>query len=338
MPGPGPLAKPPLLWQFRATGPIKSSPAVVGDTVYVASTDGVVSALALGTGEPRWSAPMGAGLGSASPLVIGRLVVVGDRAGAVHALESDTGREAWRIETNGPIAGAAAIVGSTILLATEAGTAYALDAGTGTVRWQATLDGEASRSVAASAELVYVPLSHGRMAALRTVDGTLAWQAQFTVDGAGGTPTVAAGLVFEATGLDGIDPSTRAVVALDASTGDERWRRSSPAGQTLYTPAVSGGRAYIVAEDTVSAVDAASGDVRWTVATGAVNDALPAIWQSTVFIATNGGRLLALDADTGVLAWEVEIVGVPYAPVVTRGLVLVGTNVGDLSAFGELAP
>lgn len=338
MPGPGPLHQPELLWQFQAAAPIRSSPAVVGDTVFVTSTDGIVHALALETGEARWNVPLGAEIGNASPLVVDGLVVVGDRAGTVHALRAQTGVEAWATRTDGPIAASAAAVGTAILVGTESGSAYALDSATGAVQWRSSLEGNVSRSLAASADLVYCPMSNGLLAALRVDDGSLAWEAHFADDGYLGTPTLADGIVFAVTGLDGTDPASRAVVALDARTGVERWRRSSEEGAALYTPAVSAGWAYIVGEDkTVVAVDAASGALRWSTTTSAANDALPSLWNGFVFVANLGGHLQAFDAETGALVWEVPIVGGPYSPAVIGGLVLVGTNVGVLDAFGELS-
>ena len=153
--------------------------------------------------------------------------------------------------------------------------------------------------------------------------------------GACGTPTVADGLVFDSTGIEGTDPTAKGVVAVDASTGNVRWRFASPTQAQVYTPAVSAGRAYVVSEDgTVVALDAATGATIWTTPTGAVNEALAAIAGGLVFIATNGHTLVALDAATGGLRWQAPIVGVPYAPVVTHGLVLVATSVGVLYAIG----
>ena len=339
MPGPGPTTAPPLAWSFQAQGPIRSSPAVVGKTVFVASTDGIVHALAIEDGTERWRAELGADAGAASPLVIDGRVVVGDRAGVIHALATETGAELWATPADGPIDGAAAAASGSVFVATETGASYALDPRTGEVRWRAELPGGVAHSVAATSDLVYASVSGGTLVALRTLDGTSSWTARVADDGNGGTPTVAGGLVFAPAGLDAADPSNRALVVLDAADGTDRWRRAAPTGDVIYAPAVRDGWAWIVAEDgSVVAVDAASGSIRWSVTTGAPNDALPSVWRTMVFVATTGGTLLALDAETGALAWQADIVGVPYAPVIAGGLVLVGTNVGMLYAFGEPVP
>ena len=339
MPGPGPSGKPHVAWTFQADSAIRSSPTVSGDTVFVSAVDGVVHALEVSTGRERWRTDVGAELGAATPLAIDGQMVVGDRAGLVHALDPKTGTERWRATVDGPIAGAAADGGDSIMVATESGTAYQIDPSSGEMEWQSELPGGVSRSIAATDDLVYCAVSGGLLVALRAHDGSIAWQAEVATGGDGGTPTVAAGLAFAATGLDTDDLETRGVVALDARTGEMRWHLPSPTGAATYTPAVVDDTAYIVSEDeSVVAVDVDTGELRWSVTTGAPNDALPSVWVDSLYVGTMGGTLQALDTSDGTLRWEVEIRGVPYSPVVTGGLVLVGTNAGVLYAFGSEAP
>jgi outer membrane protein assembly factor BamB len=214
------------------------------------------------------------------------------------------------------------------------GSAYALNATTGAIVWKTALPAGVTRSVTASADAVFVG-AEGILVALRLADGSVLWQTAVASSGSCGTPTVAGGLVFDSTGLDGTDPSAKGVVAVDATTGAVRWRYASPTQDQAYTPAVSGGRAYVVSEDgAVVALDAATGTVAWTAKTGAPNEALAALSDGVVYVPTNGKTLVALDAATGTTRWQAPIVGVPYAPVVARHLVLVGTNVGVLFAIG----
>lgn len=334
MPGPGPTGSLGVGWQFQAGAPIGSSPAVVGDRAYLLSNDGVVHALDLATGNAVWEVSLGATTGSASPLVIAGLVIVGDTSGVVHAIDSASGAKRWSFKVDGAIDGAAANVGNLVLTATEDGSAYALEAQTGSVVWKATLPAGVTRSVTASADTVFVG-AKGTLVALRLSDGSMVWQSAVAPTGECGTPTVADGLVFDATGLDGSDPAAKGVVALDASTGAVRWRYASPTQRQAYTPGVRAGRAFIVAEDgIVAALDATNGAVVWTTKTGAVNEALPAIADGLVYVPTNGHTLVTLDQATGAMGWQAPIVGVPYAPVVAHGLVLVGTSLGMLYAIG----
>jgi eukaryotic-like serine/threonine-protein kinase len=336
MPGPPPHGIPGVIWTFQAAAALESSPAVVGERVILASKDGVIHALDLATGAQRWSAWLGAQLGAASPLVIDGLIVLGDRTGVVHALDLASGVTVWTRATDGPIDGSAAGLGDEVFTATEAGTAFALDARSGTVVWQARLGGGVSRSIAARDDTIYLGFSGGGFAAIAIADGTLRWETRLGTAGEGGTATVVDGMLYEATGLDSGDPHAMTVLAIDASTGAVRWRYASPKGRPVYTPAVVDGRAFVVSEDSsVVALDATTGAELWSLPTDAPVEALPAVAGGMVIVATDGRVLEAVDAATGAVAWEASISGVPYAPIVAHGTVLVATSTGTLFALAD---
>ena len=78
-----------ILWQFATKDTIESAPAIVGDTVFVASMDEHVYAVALADGKEKWrfkpekSAPF-----KASPGVHGGAVYVGDTEGIFYCLDA----------------------------------------------------------------------------------------------------------------------------------------------------------------------------------------------------------------------------------------------------------
>jgi outer membrane protein assembly factor BamB len=125
------------------------------------------------------------------------------------------------------------------------------------------------------------------------------------------------------------------MIAVDRATGLVRWHFSSPSAAQVYTAAVVGGRAFVVGEDgAVTALDAATGRAIWSVTTESPIEALPSVAAGIVYVAGNGGPVSALDGATGALRWKVPIQGVPFAPTITSGYVLLGTNVGNLYAIG----
>ena len=84
----------------------------------------------------------------------------------------------------------------------------------------------------------------------------------------------------------------------------------------------------------VQALDGRSGDLIWENRAGPERQGGPmrnlAIYQDKIYVATTDARLVALDARTGKLAWDVPIAprGSGYSntsgPIVTNGKVLVG--------------
>ena len=66
-------------------------------------------------------------------------------------------------------------------------------------------------------------------------------------------------------------------------------------------------------------------------------EALAAVVADVIYIVGSEGPAEAIDADSGEAIWSVPIKGVPFAPAVVDGYLLVGTNVGLLYAIGGTA-
>ena len=118
------------------------------------------------------------------------------------------------------------------------------------------------------------------------------------------------------------------------------------------TPLVEGGTIYTTGSwSRVYAVDAVTGEERWTfdpkvpgykgrnACCDVVNRGL-AMWKGRVYVGTIDGRLIALDAATGAVDWEVMTVDPdrPYtitgAPRVVKGKVVIGNGGADLGVRG----
>lgn len=119
------------------------------------------------------------------------------------------------------------------------------------------------------------------------------------------TPLVINGVMFATAGND--------TYALDASTGREIWRYARPISEGL--------------------IDDASRHLSRGVA----------LWHSRVFRQTDNAHLLALDARSGHLLWEIAYAdwnknyGATGAPLVVNGKVIVGTSGGDDGVRGFVA-
>jgi alcohol dehydrogenase (cytochrome c) len=119
------------------------------------------------------------------------------------------------------------------------------------------------------------------------------------------------------------------------------------------TPVVVRGVMYVTAANDVFALDARTGRQVWRhsrpVSSGLLDDAAAhknrgvAVWQNSVFVETDDAHLLALDARSGGLLWDVEYAdktkhyGATGAPLVVMDAVIVGTSGGDSGVRGFLA-
>src|SRR5262245_40871901 len=90
-------------WKFKTEDSIEAATAIVGDTVYVGSSniDGHLYALDLNKGTEKWKYKA-AGF-KAPPSVRGGVVYVGDEEGMFHAVDAVKGVKRWSFETNGEI-------------------------------------------------------------------------------------------------------------------------------------------------------------------------------------------------------------------------------------------
>ena len=119
------------------------------------------------------------------------------------------------------------------------------------------------------------------------------------------------------------------------------------------TPVVVRGVMYVTAANDVIALDARTGRQLWRysrpLSSGLLDDAAShknrgvGVWQNSVFIQTDDAHLLALDARSGGLLWDVQYAdkkkhyGSTGAPLVVKNEVVVGTSGGDSGVRGFLA-
>jgi alcohol dehydrogenase (cytochrome c) len=119
------------------------------------------------------------------------------------------------------------------------------------------------------------------------------------------------------------------------------------------TPIVVRGVMFVTSANDVFALDARTGRQLWhhhrPVSSGLLDDAAAhknrgvGVWQNSVFVETDDAHLLALDARSGGLLWDVEYAdktkhyGATSAPLVVKNEVVVGTSGGDSGVRGFLA-
>lgn len=332
MPGPTPATAPTLRWRFSADGPVRTAQTVKGGLVYVASDAGTLFAIERSTGKVSWQRSLNGR--PTSPALAGDRLIIGSSTGRLTAIDANTGESLWQREMASAIVGAPDVVAEGVVIAVSDGSVTLVDPADGQQRWATTLKGHVTRSPAIAAGLVIVPLDPGQLAALDLGSGGIRWLTKVAGAGSVGTPATDGQVVFAASGL-GAESSQRGVTGLDLATGAVRWRYQSPTGKTVYTPALAGGHAFVVGEDgIVVALEIETGSQLWTYRADEPIEALPAVAGDRLVIAGNHGHLRALDIDDGAEVWGVPIEGVPYAPAVAGGLVIVASDIGTVSAFG----
>jgi outer membrane protein assembly factor BamB len=179
------------VWQQKVGVPVKASPTVDGNRIFVLTQDNQVKALDGDTGREIWSysgiVEVAGLIGAPSPAVEGTLVVAPFTSGELFALRADNGAVAWsdtlqrtgRISSVGTIndiAGSPVIDRDRVFAVGHAGRMAAISLRTGERIWEREIAGVQAPWVAG--EYVFVVTVDGEVACLSRRDGRIRWVTQ----------------------------------------------------------------------------------------------------------------------------------------------------------------
>jgi polyvinyl alcohol dehydrogenase (cytochrome) len=285
---------------------------------------------------PAWELEGAKGV-TGTPLVVDGTLYIGDWTGTVHALDAATGDEQWSTQVGDYyIGGAVAVDDDTVFVGTFDARVVALDRETGERLWETPIGDHPMAVIFGSP--------------MRVGDVVLAGVASFELMVGGAAPTFRGHLV-----------------ALDAATGEERWRwwateadeTAGPGVSIWSSPAVDAERGVVYIgtgntytppaapmADALVALDLATGEElwvtqftegdTWTLTSPAGSDsdigAPPNLFTvdgtDAVGVADKAGVYQALDRDSGEVLWTAELTEGGL-----QGGVLAGAAVADDRVF-----
>jgi outer membrane protein assembly factor BamB len=331
------------LWSasIGKAGDYTFTPAVVGNSVYVAARDGAISKLV--DGRTEWSIkagqPLSGGVGAN-----GRLVAVGTAKGDVLAFAADDGRPLWQAKVSSEVLAAPAVGDAGVEQHHAIVAALVLlDAGDGGRKWlyQRATPPLAVRSAAPPViadRFVFAGFPGGKLVALTLQNGAPAWEGT-VASPKGATELDRVADVVSVPAIDGRQICGVAfqgrVACFDMGQGGAlMWARevSSASGLALDSRFL-----YVTdARGAVHALDRSSGASLWK------QDRLlnrqvsgPAVKGNVVAVADGEGYLHLLSREDGGFVGRQKIDGSPVrAPVTTvGGAFLVQTSGGSVSAI-----
>jgi outer membrane protein assembly factor BamB len=314
-----------LIWRAPTAAAVRGGLAVAGSVVVVVQVDGFVIALDASTGAVRWRYELSVGLAPqagaafAPPTADGRDVLVGHQR-HVAALAADEGMPLWTVD---PVpdgvdsqSAAAIALGDGVAIGTfnrRLGGVIAWDRATGEQLWQ--LEGQDAIAINASPviaqDTAFIVSGADQVSALELATGAVRWRTK--LDPAGfdwgnatiGTPAFTQGILV-------VPTLYRDLVALDARSGFELWRRFATPGP-LRTTHYRGAR-----EAGFAASPVITGDVVWSVDTS--------------------GALSAIDLHTGETVWWTALGAPVLAPLATSGdWLVVASYDGTVRALTKVA-
>jgi outer membrane protein assembly factor BamB len=274
-----------------------------------------VGHVALGeTPSQAWSVSIGQGsssrarLGAAPVMGDGRIYTI-DTQAVVRAIDPQTGSTIWQHQISGPgvsdrtlFGGGVGFANGRVYATNGAGDAAALEAATGNSIWQVRPGAPLRGAPTIGADSVYVVSQDNQLFALNEQTGATRWTASGSVE-ASGVFGAASPAFAQSTVVAGY--SSGELAAYRYENGQEVW--SDALSRTTVTTSVH-----------------ALTDI----------DADPVIDQGRVFAIGQGGRMVAMELNTGQRVWELNIAGIA-TPWVAGDWVFVVTDQAQLLAISR---
>jgi outer membrane protein assembly factor BamB len=346
------VLNPVLLWTFpnpnitsipKYANYVVSAPAVANGYLYISGANGGgFYCLNASTGTLIWS---GSGVNiDNSPAIYNGYIYAGASPHLVKALNASTGALIWEVNAvnayGNTDTGSSPVVTDGVVYTQGTNDLYALNASNGTQIWTYPNQGGASPAVADGhvyAATGLVGSSKGYVYALNASTGNEVWRSPNGYFGSS-SPTVYTGTVY-------VGSQDGSVYAFNASTGALLWNYTT-GGSIFGSPATANNVVYIGSWDNYTyAFNASTGDVVWKSFVDWGVTSSPAIGDNVVYVLGNDRYLYAFDASTGALTWNYLTIStsdlhatknpVHASPVVAEGKIYIGTNEGNILAFGD---
>ena len=345
------------------SGRVSASPIVAEGRIYALDAAGSVSAFSLSGGSAVWRASLeptvdnskkvsfnasnlfslggtdGGGYGGGLAADGGKIFAASG-FGTVIALDPSSGKRIWEKTVGAPIRSSPTATAERVFVVTTEGRIICLSAVDGTELWSARgLPQQASLTLNASpaveGDVVVAPFPSGDILALKISDGSSLWTenlararttSQLTALSDAARPVIDNGVAF-AIGHGG------RMVATQLKTGERLWSLNVPGTQA---PWVAGDTVFVV--DTTGqlmAIARQDGRIRWTAKLpGGTTWSGPTLASGTLYLASNKGQLVGVEAATGRVASQQDIGEPVYvAPIVAQGKMFVLTDKASLIAM-----
>ena len=201
-----------------------------------------------------------------------------------------SGTVVWSFDAGGPISHAPAVAGGMAYVASgnssETGQIAALDLNSGQGLWSYRLGSIASGSPVVAGDLVFAGMRGGRIVGLDRHTGAERWSFQ-AEDLAHGSPVVQDGVLYFA---------SVSLYALDAQTGELRWRHELEVGRAISSVAVSQGVAAVLSGGNhLNLIDAWKGKRKYNSRLWFAPSGRPTLIDDIAVVSGDGGIVQAFD-------------------------------------------
>ena len=314
---------PKILWTFReinfTPSDFSSSPAVVGNRIYVASANvdvvgrsGFIYCLDATTGKAIWQKPTNQEV-YCSPAVVDGRVYVGEglheNTGSLfRCLDARNGDLLWQFKTNSHAEGPPTIKDSRVYFGAGDDGLYCLDALTGQKIWQ--FPGyHIDESPVISGDILLVGTGYDRATylAINIKTGQQIWSRPMEAS-VWGTSALAGDYVYFGLSnaqVGGTGPADLGkIYCLNIHNGEEIWSTKLPRAVGTSMVLADNQLFFGCWDGNIYCLDRKSGHELWKTPTHGPLNSSPAIDATRLYIGTTTGEVLALNRTTGQILWN----------------------------------
>jgi len=308
-------------------------------TLFLGSMEGKLVAIDISTHNRKWSFELPASKSTATfgctpaatsvaiygtPAASADLVYVSGYNGKIYALNPDSGALRWIYPREGylqPIVGGIAIGQNKVYFASSDGKVYALDAATGDHEWEFQTGGKIWSTPVIDGNTLYVGSFDKKLYALSAADGSKKWE--FTTEGGiASNPVIADDTVY-------VGSFDRHLYALNAADGSMKWQSKFEAGNWFWAKPVAYNNTIYAAslDHKLYILDAKTGGKIKEFDMGSPISSSPVLVESSVIVASQEGKVYAVDTGSNQIKQLVDLKEKVYAPLSTSdGVVYIHTQ------------
>lgn len=259
--------------------------------------------------------------GWAPPVEVDGQILVQSSSGQVSLVDPANGQVAWRYPNDGgrdrALYAQPLVDGDAVYLADYSGRVTRLDIGSGTpeVRWTAEAGSHVVATPALDNGTLHVPTANGRIVLVNTGDGRIVETYRPTERRIWGSPAIRGDMLYFG------DLDHGETVAMNLTSGEIAWEQSL-AGATAAEFVLDAELLLVGSFDQqLHALEVEDGSERWGFRGRGWFLARPVVQDGTVYAASMGGGVYAIDRTTGAERWSFLPEGAEFraAPVIMGG-------------------
>ena len=292
------------VWRITEDSNIAAGFARDKESVWYATTSGVVRRVSLKDGSRVWTRRFGGRIFS-TPVLSDGLLVFGCADGFIYALDARKGVLKWERKAGKSVLGSPVVMDGKVFIGSSDGVFRALSLKDGSTVWEfAPVEGFVEcRPYIDNGQVVFGTWAN-KLYSLDPKDGSLQWEWKCEKPSRMYSP--AATWPVKCHGRIFIAVPDRCLYVLDAGSGKEVKRFERVARESVGI-SLDGNTVYCKSMwHTLTAIDASSLEVKWQVETGTGYDISPtsiAVTSDEVLMPTDKGNIVAFASSTGERLW-----------------------------------